>query len=257
MNLLDDEGNSALHWALFNANSKNHNEIASYLIENGVDINYGNKQEGQTPLHWAAAAGNRSAIVLLIEHDVDIHKKDNRGYNVLHHAAQYNENLICYYVIQKGVPVDEVDNEGHTALHWASYLGHENLVRLLLNCRAAINQQDDKGLTPLHWAATKNRMKAARVLLENGASVNIEDNTGSTPICIAREKGYFKLSYAMSNLSAFYSNYRTSAGVCLFLSLSFFFFYRLANFFLKEKCSKISSYVCWFYFCSYNSFSYD
>lgn len=211
--MLDESGNSTLHWAVFNPNSENHREIAKYLISKGVNIELGNKTEGQTPFHWACIAGNIRGVLLLLEYDVDPLHADKRGYNSLHHAAQYNEILICYYLIQKGVPVDCQDDAGHTPLHWASYLGYDNLMRLLLNCRANINQQDNAGFTPLHWAATKAQVPSAQVLIENGADISIIDNKGDDPLFAAQKKGYFGLAFLMSKRNAFYSNYRTTYGV--------------------------------------------
>lgn len=210
-NTLDDDKNSALHWAVFYPFSHSHMKILQILVDAGAELNMANESEGQSPLHWAAIAGNSSAATYLLEHGADLHQEDKRGYNALQHAAQYNEALLCYYFIQKGIYVDATDHEGHTALHWASYLGHDRLIRLLVNCRASINQQDNQGYTPLHWASIKGQNMATRVLLEMGADATILDKQGCTADEVSKRRGHFGLAYNIFRFAKFYSYYRTPA----------------------------------------------
>jgi palmitoyltransferase len=166
-------------------------------------LEVGNKAEEQTPLHWAAIAGNVQAILLLLNSGAVPGKGDSRGYNALHHAVQYNEILAAHLMLTRGVPIDSTDKEGHTALHWAAYQGHEGLVRYLIKRGAEINAQDGGGCSALHWAAVKGHMVAARVLVEEGADHRLKDRDGASAEQLAHQKKHFALANYLRDAARF------------------------------------------------------
>ncbi|KAL4708155.1 hypothetical protein ACJJTC_009934 [Scirpophaga incertulas] len=109
VNAPDNSGYTALHYAARNG----HLDICKMLIQNGANINAATRSGKATPLHKAAAAGNTTAVTLLIK---------------------------------AGAAVELQDVDGETALHKASKHNNYNLIRVLLDaCPHLYNIKDNKG----------------------------------------------------------------------------------------------------------------
>ena len=65
-------------------------EIVDYLIKNGADVNYQNKQ-GLTPAMKAAERNNFYVIKLLLDKNIDISKSDYSG-RTLREIAENNRD---------------------------------------------------------------------------------------------------------------------------------------------------------------------
>jgi len=192
-----DDGLTPLHWAAL----KNKLDLVKYLVGRGVPVNVGSKEEGHTPLMWACIEGNIAVVHYLIRNGGDPEMADVRGYNSLHHAVQYDKQIICHYLIEYGVPVDSRDKEGHTALMWAAYMDFDSCIRYLLQHSADISARDSSGFTALHWAAMKGKPAAIRVLLNNpNIDINIMDNKEQKASQVAESKGFHKLSLDLQDL---------------------------------------------------------
>ena len=68
-------------------------------FSNGVDITKCDS-EGYSPLTLACRMGNNEMVKFFIEHDADLARKDNRGYNALETAAIFNYRDICDMLIK-------------------------------------------------------------------------------------------------------------------------------------------------------------
>ena len=68
------QGYFPLQWAALN----NRVGIASFLLENGCDVNRADGQ-GQTALHWAAVRGSLSAAEILLRASADLTLADGKG----------------------------------------------------------------------------------------------------------------------------------------------------------------------------------
>jgi ankyrin repeat protein len=92
MNVVDGEGNGALHWAAWFERP----EIVDYLCSRDVPPNadLGNKK-GQTPLHWAAMSGVIGCIKPLLRLGGDLTLTDKDGFGVAHCAAQVMSCTSC------------------------------------------------------------------------------------------------------------------------------------------------------------------
>lgn len=148
----DQEGNTALHWAVYSSFKPVYYEIFEYLVQKGANIDWENNTENHSVLDWAVIAGNDRVVSRLLKLGADLLHKDKRGYNALHHAAQYNHPLLTYYLVKYGIPTDSLDTQGHTALHWAAYSAFDDIIRLLIRLGAQINKQDNQGFVPLACA---------------------------------------------------------------------------------------------------------
>ncbi|EFA75606.1 Ankyrin repeat-containing protein AKR1 [Heterostelium album PN500] len=174
INEVDDDGNTALHWACY----RKHFNVVKYLISKGADADIPNIDQNQTPLHWACLSGDPHLVYYLVGHGADFDKRDKRGLNsLLLSSSNHPDVHIVRYLIHKGMSVSSKDDENHTALHWAAF--SVSISRAELDC------VDNLGRTPFHWAAYKGYIEATKVLFEEGSSMTIRDNDNRTPYELA------------------------------------------------------------------------
>ena len=76
--------------------------------------------EGRTPLHYAAAAGNSSAMRILISHGADINARDKYDATVLHYAV---ECRVCIAIaLEAGATAATMDILGRSPGHYLAML---------------------------------------------------------------------------------------------------------------------------------------
>jgi ankyrin repeat protein len=134
-------------------------QIASFLIENGANINgYGFEELKDTPLVAAASLHADEVAMVLIEAGADIH-----------HGG-------CL---------------GGTALHWAAWCGRERLVKRLLEEELDIDRRCiAHASTAFFWAAhgrasskektKQNQIECAKLIRDAGADLSIPNMNGTT-----------------------------------------------------------------------------
>ncbi|KNC97353.1 uncharacterized protein SPPG_07281 [Spizellomyces punctatus DAOM BR117] len=151
--VLDNEGNTPLHWAAQLANM----EVVEMLLEFGADPMIRNKR-GETALMRAIQSGanySHFTFEMLLEALRDsLPCVDRKGRTVLHHVALLAQRrgrmaMTCYYadclamaIADEWVHVDEDilnvrDCCGATALMLARRTGHEYLIQRLLQIRCS------------------------------------------------------------------------------------------------------------------------
>jgi len=107
---------------------------------------------GQTPLIWAANAGNLAVVNHLLLNTAGVVDNINtRGYL------------------------------GNTAISRAARHGHVDVLHALLKHGANMEVCNNKQQYPLHFAAFKHKLEAVNVLLHHGASPLVLDRKGRTP----------------------------------------------------------------------------
>ncbi|KAE8131502.1 ankyrin repeat-containing domain protein [Aspergillus pseudotamarii] len=130
-------------------NHLNAEVLFDLLIARGADPDLGD-HTGETPVHWAAKAGDHEMVRLLL---------------------------------QKGALPDLPDKWGRTPLSRAAERGHSLLVeRLLVDGGADSNSRDKRGRTPVSWAAENSHLHIVETLVNHGADVEIRDNEGQIPL---------------------------------------------------------------------------
>lgn len=108
------------------------------VMQYGSDVNLRN-ESGETALHGAVSAGNRSAVRALLDHGAYIDIKvtpitenskatENHhilpGFTALHVAAHCGSEMMCRLLLQRGAITDVVDAHNNTALDIAIQQGH-------------------------------------------------------------------------------------------------------------------------------------
>jgi ankyrin repeat protein len=112
--------------------------------------------EGFTALHLAASESERNSW-MLIQAGADIQSRTHKGETPLHFAARAGQANIVGLLVglyqKQSLPVDSLSLSGRSALHEAARSGRPEPVKLLLDSGADPHNFDKDGRSPLHAAA--------------------------------------------------------------------------------------------------------
>ncbi len=153
------------------------------LLDHGADIE-AMDDKGRTPLHEAVEFNTDPAVAaVLLDHGANIEARADEGITPLHRAAENNvEPAVAALLLDRGADIAARDNYGATPLHRAAENNVEPAVAALLLDRGADIDAVSRGRhTPLHWA---NSAMAA-LLLDRGANIEARAMGGATPLLIA------------------------------------------------------------------------
>lgn len=190
---------------------KFYNAVES-LIEYGADVNV-------IPLTDVILQGyNVAFIEYLIDHDVDVNKKNADGAAPLHAAIQVNDPISATYLVktllENGADVNMEGYKGTTALMSASYLGREDIVRYLIEYDAAINKERKNDGTTALWEASRiGNTTIVQHFIDHGAEIDAERNDGITPLWIAAQNGHEDVVRILAEHSADITKSRNTDGV--------------------------------------------
>ena len=181
---LDEDDNTALHLAVWNANP---GEVAC-LLEAGADVNARNKW-GQTPLHLAARTGNAGEITRLAGRGAELDATDADGLTPLDLAASGDHPEVAALLVRLDADLNGGKFRGYASLHWAGGHASPEMITALIDAGADPNARDENDQTPLHKAARQNtNPEVAARLIELGADLEAKDNEGCTPLEVARSQ---------------------------------------------------------------------
>jgi ankyrin repeat protein len=130
------------NFGLSDAALHRHWRLCQFLIENGADVNYADRDSGETPLHAALCTSNRLALDLVV------------GMLL---AAGANPNCVTKPSLETGCFMRACRSKAKTPLHRAAAFGTEETVQLLLDAGAAIDAKDMNEDSPLSWASWYTR----------------------------------------------------------------------------------------------------
>ena len=171
-------------------------EVVRELIELGADLNYV-EEDGDTPIHHFVYYFD--ILKMLVEEygmDVKVLDKGNFVYDLLILDDRID---ILKYLLDHGIDINRRDCNGWSILHhavnrriFANCINEEmiekcrnlGMIKMLLEHGADPNAQSKMG-TPLHrWL---DNADIARLLLEHGADPNSRDWDNWTPLCLCRD----------------------------------------------------------------------
>ena len=151
-------------------------ETVRDLIKRGADIN-ARDSSGNTPLGYAAMAGNSDIYELLIKNGADFDLFDCSAAGDLQRVKE---------LIADKADINAINRYGSTALLLASWDKGVEVMELLLNNGANIDLQNDQGRTALMSAAKNGQKKAVELLLEYDANIHLKDSNEKTALTWAQ-----------------------------------------------------------------------
>jgi uncharacterized protein len=137
--------------------------------------------EPSTPLAVAASIGDLP-FLRTVSPDT-LHTVDAKGNTPLIWAADAGEAEATDFLVKAGVNVNHRGFLGNTALSRAARGGHVECVRALLAAAGVDpNIGNDKKQFPLHFAAYKQQIDCVRAMLDSGkCDLTVLDRKGRTP----------------------------------------------------------------------------
>jgi ankyrin repeat protein len=127
-------------------------DVLRTLIEHGGDVNGRERQQQQTPLMWAIAAGHTDAGRLLLDRGADPRARSTRGDTALLFAARDGNVAAARMLLDAGAEIEEAAADGFTPLLVATVRGQTAVATFLLE-RGANANHAAPGFTALHWAS--------------------------------------------------------------------------------------------------------
>ncbi|KAJ8948532.1 hypothetical protein NQ318_000072 [Aromia moschata] len=186
----DDNDKTLLHYA-----ARGHPQIVRLLVDQGADVNSEDCYSNM-PLLVAVSVGQSEIASFLLERGVNVNYFNvhrHYGYTALILAAKMGNHEVMELLLKHGADVNIMDVDGRTALHDACYVGYLDSVRLLVSNGADVRSKTDDDSTPLHVACQEASKDVVEFLVDNGADVNEADNDGRTPLHVVAEFGDVEL----------------------------------------------------------------
>lgn len=150
--------------------------LVERLLKQGVDVNLRDEQ-GNSALHHAVAEAQIEVVNALLRGvNVDVNVRNNKGETPLHLAGSRGRPKTVALLIEKGARIDELDEVERTALCWAVVEGRPETIQVLLDKGADINgvsnEYDHIAAVPLVCAVEGGKRSIVALLLERGAQPN-------------------------------------------------------------------------------------
>ncbi|ALC89080.1 ankyrin [Bacillus sp. FJAT-18017] len=130
LNVKSSSGSGLLHYAI----SGNRFDIASFLINQGIDVNMTNA-DGQTALHLVCVNQDLTVAKQLLERGIDVNLKDKYGNNAMW-TAVFNCKGRSYEMVELFMnyhpDIQNKNKAGRSPLDFAKQVGNERLINTLL-----------------------------------------------------------------------------------------------------------------------------
>jgi ankyrin repeat protein/L-ascorbate metabolism protein UlaG (beta-lactamase superfamily) len=149
--------------------------------------------QGQTPLHLAAQAGNQPITEFLIGQGAAIDAQDNQGNTPLHTAIAFKQIKSAKYLLAKGANVKIKNAEDMPAIILAMMSGVKELVEPILDAGQDINESFEGDMKLIHGAAIMGDIETIKTLLDRGANIDDKGENSITPMYIAIVQGDYDL----------------------------------------------------------------
>ncbi|KAJ5962644.1 hypothetical protein N7501_007585 [Penicillium viridicatum] len=166
-----------------------HETVVRLLLDKNVDVNP-KDERGYTPLFWATENGHEAIVKILLESNADLNSIDFSGQKPILRAIENGNETVVKLLLEQGADVNSLDYSGRAPLLWASRTGQETVVKLLLGKSADVDLKNWFGSTPLLYAATNGHEAVAKLLLESNADIDTRDMHHRTPLYWAARKGH-------------------------------------------------------------------
>ena len=169
-------------------------DVVRELLKNGMDVDAVD-DDGNTALYYAVKNNHPKVAQLCMDNLTQIGKtsdqRNKEGVTVVHQACYHGMLEILKKNMGNYSQFDVEDKSGDTVLHWAVYGEQPEVVELLLKNRDIlkidVDMANKRGQTALHIASKKGNRLIVELLIEHGAKHPIEDANSLTALDISLE----------------------------------------------------------------------
>ncbi|WP_395064499.1 ankyrin repeat domain-containing protein [Flavobacterium sp.] len=107
----------------------NNNEVAKFLIENKVDLNY--VSDSGTALMACIVKGNNEMAKYIIEKKANINLTDANGTTALIYAVNFKNIEMIKLLLDNKADKTKTDKNGKTAFEYAAFSNEQQIINLL------------------------------------------------------------------------------------------------------------------------------
>lgn len=184
LNQQDVNGDTPLHWAI----AAGRPEIAKLLLELGSRPDLAD-HGGRTPLYRAAEAGQTEVAAMLLERGARPEGADLRV------ACLYNRPQVVDLLLKSGADADAAEEStGLRPMHEACIFGSIQCLELLMKAGARVDVLDARRNLPLHQAALAGGQMCVETLLQAGLDPDSVNDSQETPLMLAISRDHHQLA---------------------------------------------------------------
>ncbi|XP_074636507.1 uncharacterized protein LOC141894679 isoform X3 [Acropora palmata] len=206
------------------------NSLQEILKErSGSLLNSFRTEEGDSPLHLAAQAGNTEVVKLLVENGAKVNVQNSENKTALHISVENKDEALVSYLTSNTAKFDIPDNDGITAEQLAINMEAESIIEMLqaakderqtrpssFNVTALLLQalksesvedlkelidfevldeavyqrfKDENGDAPIHFAVRTKNVEMCKLLMHTGAKTDTKNTDGNTCLHLSAELG--------------------------------------------------------------------
>ncbi|KAK3080043.1 hypothetical protein LTS18_003268 [Coniosporium uncinatum] len=186
MNGQDNLGKTPLHWAVARADLS----AIRALLAAGANVNIFTHKGHTSLMESLVWQKDPTCAFAVMDAGVDLERRDLDGFLPFHHAIGFNRLPVAARMIEMGVDVESrTTNAQETALAIAARRNLVGLVEYLCDQGADLNALDRWGWTPLLRAIESKAHDTLKMLLDRGANHTRRTPTGATILHIAAIRG--------------------------------------------------------------------
>lgn len=178
VNLQDDDGKTALHYAV----TFEHVKIVQLLLKNGGDILIRDSL-GLMPWYYAQSVTfHASTIELSLLEALPTSSDGGNLIKKLYLAVVHHHESEVLRLLKLGADINASFLGLHMPLHRAVECDDEAMVKLLLHNGADVNARNDWGETPVHLAVLRGKKHMVDLLLRYQPDLHLVDDSGETAL---------------------------------------------------------------------------
>ena len=152
-------------------------------------------------MRQAALNGDVEQVKTYLDAGTNVNALDQEGHTALMLAGYNGHTKIVIMLIEEDAVVDRRDLMGQTALLYASSGQFPETVKVLLDKGAEPDIVDsNEHFTPLMHAATAGNLDVVKLLITYGADLSMTDVDGDNAESFARQAGHLKVAEYLQSL---------------------------------------------------------
>ncbi|KAG8520495.1 Transient receptor potential cation channel subfamily A member 1 [Galemys pyrenaicus] len=193
LNVMDDFGNTPLHWAA----GKNQAESVKFLLSRGANPNLRNSNM-MAPLHVAVQGLHNEVVKVLTDHSsTNLNLEGENGNTAVVIACSKDNSEALQILLNKGAKPCKSNKWGCYPIHQAAFSGAKRCMEIILKYgeehgysrQSHINFVNNGKSSPLHMAVQSGDLGMIKMCLDNGAKLDLMENGKCTALHFAATQG--------------------------------------------------------------------